>query len=91
MSAFLADVAVPVVAGVCDGASTPRPLGPVIEIAAQLEVDAALARDELFAAILIALRRQSTVVLVEDLHWADDATADFLLYVGRRLDGCPRC
>ena len=89
VSAFLADVAVPVVAGVCDGATTPRPLGPVIEIAAQLEVDAALARDELFAAILTALRRQSTVVLVEDLHWADDATADFLLYVGRRLDRVP--
>ena len=61
----------------------------MIEIAAQLEVDAALARDELFAAILIALGRQSTVVLVEDLHWADDATADFLLYVGRRLDRVP--
>ncbi len=89
VSAFLADVAVPVVAGVCDGATTPRPLGPVIEIAAQLEVDAALARDELFAAILTALRRQSTVVLVEDLHWADDATADFLLYLGRRLDRVP--
>ena len=89
VSAFLAEVAVPVVAGVCDGASTPRPLGPVIEIAAQLEVDAALARDELFAAILTALGRQSTVMLVEDLHWADDATADFLLYVGRRLDRVP--
>jgi DNA-binding NarL/FixJ family response regulator/Tfp pilus assembly protein PilF len=69
--------------------ATPRPLGPVIEIAAQLEIDAALARDELFAAVLAALRRQSTVVLVEDLHWADDATADFLLYAGRRLDGVP--
>ena len=89
VSAFLAEVAVLVVAGVCDGTLTPRPLGPVIEIAAQLEVDAALARDELFAAILTALGRQSTVVLVEDLHWADDATADFLLYVGRRLERVP--
>jgi DNA-binding CsgD family transcriptional regulator/tetratricopeptide (TPR) repeat protein len=89
VSAFLAEVAVPVVAGVCDGTLTPRPLGPVIEIAAQLEVDAALARDELFAAILTALGRQSTVVLVEDLHWADDATSDFLLYVGRRLERVP--
>ena len=89
VSAFLVEVAVPVVAGVCDGTLTPRPLGPVIEIAAQLEVDAALARDELFAAILTALGRQSTVVLVEDLHWADDATADFLLYVGRRLERVP--
>jgi DNA-binding CsgD family transcriptional regulator/tetratricopeptide (TPR) repeat protein len=89
VSAFLAEVAVPVVAGVCDGTLTPRPLGPVIEIAAQLEVDVALARDELFAAVLTALGRQSTVVLLEDLHWADDATADFLLYVGRRLERVP--
>jgi predicted ATPase len=86
VSAFLAEVAVPVVAGVCDGVATPRPLGPVIEIAAQLAVDAAQARDDLFAAILAALRQQSTVMLVEDLHWADEATADFLLHVGRRLD-----
>lgn len=89
VSAFLADVAVRVVAGSCDGLSTPRPLGPLIDIAAQLEVDAALPRDQLFAAILGALTHQSTIVLVEDLHWADDATADFLLYAGRRLDGLP--
>jgi hypothetical protein len=67
-------VAVRIAAGSCDGLSTPRPLGPIIEIAAQLEVDSALPRDELFAAILDALEQQSTVVLVEDLHWADDAT-----------------
>jgi predicted ATPase len=89
VSAFLAEVAVPVVAGVCDGVATPRPLGPVIEIAAQLAVDAGRARDDLFAAILAALRQQSTVMLVEDLHWADEATADFLLHVGRRLDRVP--
>jgi DNA-binding CsgD family transcriptional regulator/tetratricopeptide (TPR) repeat protein len=89
VSAFLAEVAVPVVAGVCDGVATPRPLGPVIEIAAQLAVDAAQARDDLFAAILAALRQQSTILLVEDLHWADEATADFLLHVGRRLDRVP--
>ncbi|WP_328521129.1 helix-turn-helix transcriptional regulator [Kribbella sp. NBC_00359] len=89
VSDFLADVAVRVVAGSCDGLSTPRPLGPLIDIAAQLEVDAMLPRDQLFAAILDALARQSTIALVEDLHWADDATADFLLYAGRRLDDLP--
>src|SRR5262245_30826859 len=89
VSAFLADVAVRVVAGSCDGLSTPRPLGPLIDIAAQLEVDATLPRDQLFAATLGALRQQSTIALIEDLHWADDATADFLLYAGRRLDDLP--
>lgn len=89
VSEFLGEVAIRVVAGSCDGLSTPRPLGPVIEIAAQLEVDATLPRDRLFEAVLDALTRQSTVVLVEDLHWADDATADFLLYAGRRLDTLP--
>ena len=89
VSAFLDEVAVRIAAGSCDGLSTPRPLGPVIEIAAQLEVDSSLPRDELFAAILVALEQQSTVVLVEDLHWADDATADFLFYAGRRLDRIP--
>jgi DNA-binding CsgD family transcriptional regulator/tetratricopeptide (TPR) repeat protein len=89
VAAFLADVAVRVVAGSCDGLSTPRPLGPLIEVAAQLEVDAALPRDQLFAAILGALKQQSTIVLVEDVHWADDATADFLLYAGRRLEDLP--
>jgi predicted ATPase len=89
VSAFLDEVAVRIAAGSCDGLSTPRPLGPIIEIAAQLEVDSALPRDELFAAILDALEQQSTVVLVEDLHWADDATADFLFYAGRRLDRIP--
>lgn len=89
VSAFLDDVAVRIAAGSCDGLSTPRPLGPVIEIAAQLEVDSALPRDDLFVAILGALEQQTTIVLVEDLHWADDATADFLLYAGRRLDRIP--
>src|SRR6478752_1408051 len=89
VSAFLDEVAVRIAAGSCDGLSTPRPLGPIIEIAAQLEVDSALPRDELFAAILAALAQQSTVVLVEDVHWADDATADFLFYAGRRLDRIP--
>jgi predicted ATPase len=43
----------------------------------------------LFRAILAALTEQPTIVLIEDLHWVDDATADFLLYVGRRLDSVP--
>jgi DNA-binding CsgD family transcriptional regulator/tetratricopeptide (TPR) repeat protein len=89
VSDFLAGVAVPIAAGSCNGTSTPRPLGPVIEIAAQLEVDVTLPRDDLFSGVLSALGQRATVLLIEDMHWTDDASADFLLYAGRRLGQVP--
>jgi DNA-binding CsgD family transcriptional regulator/tetratricopeptide (TPR) repeat protein len=89
VSAFLDEVAVPIAAGSCNGTSTPRPLGPVIEIAAQLEVDVTLARDDLFSGIVSALGQRATVVLIEDMQWIDEASADFLLYAGRRLGRVP--
>lgn len=89
VSAFLAEVATRVAVGACDALTMPAPLGPVIEIATQLEVDAALPRDELFGTVLDTLRQQPTVLLIEDLHWADDATGDFVLYLARRIDRVP--
>jgi DNA-binding CsgD family transcriptional regulator len=79
--------------GACDGSFTPRPLGPLYEIA--LGVGGRLVelctndrdRRELFAAFLDELDRETapTVVVVEDLHWADDATLDWLRYLARRI------
>ena len=79
--------------GACDGTFTPQPLGPLYEIAAanggrlhalcQDEVD----RRHLFAEVLSDLEAsdQPTVVVVEDLHWADEATLDWLLFLARRI------
>jgi energy-coupling factor transporter ATP-binding protein EcfA2 len=82
--------------GRCDGQFTPRPLGPVVEVAEQLggPAWAAVRRDaprqELFAAFREGLRSPgATVVVLEDLHWADEATLDVLRYLGRRLRGLP--
>lgn len=83
--------ALPVRWGGCDGLQTPRPLGPLHDIAAQAggELLAALDGDadrlRVFAAFLELLSAQPSLVLVEDLHWADDATLDLLRYVGRRI------
>jgi DNA-binding CsgD family transcriptional regulator/tetratricopeptide (TPR) repeat protein len=79
--------------GACDGLFTPRPLGPLFDIAAQLggELRAACqrgaAREELFGLLLNALRegRQVTAMIVEDVHWADESTLDLLGFLGRRL------
>ena len=44
-------------------------------------------REELFRALLRQLSAPGVldVVVVEDVHWADEATLDLLRYLGRRL------
>src|SRR5215469_5258007 len=82
--------------GACDGLFTPRPLGPLFDIGAQLDVEGGplavlcrhgAARDQMFSALLAELDTHTrfTVVVIEDLHWADEATIDLLSFVGRRL------
>ena len=79
----------------CDGGFTPRPLGPLHEIATRAggrlrELVASDAdRNELFAEFLgmVGSAPGVTGVVVEDLHWADEATLDWLAHLSRRLSG----
>jgi len=79
--------------GACDDLSTPRPLGPIYDVARDLggglhdALKQGAAREELFEALLAALGAgdELTVVVIEDLHWADAATLDLLKQVARRL------
>jgi DNA-binding CsgD family transcriptional regulator/tetratricopeptide (TPR) repeat protein len=81
--------------GACDGLFTPRPLGPLFDLGGQLggkllELCRDQAgREELFDALLRQVSEPGTldVVVVEDVHWADEATLDMLLFLGRRLRG----
>src|SRR5215211_2289075 len=78
--------------GACDPLSTPRPLGPLLDIAhdaggelAQV-VAADAPRHMLFRAALDALSTaQPTLFVIEDAHWADEATLDLLRFLGRRI------
>ena len=83
--------------GRCDGGFTPRPLGPLFEIA-MADGDGLLDqfrsgadRNTLFATSLQRLGTpgRPTAVVVEDLHWADEATLDWLGYLARRLTSLP--
>jgi DNA-binding CsgD family transcriptional regulator/tetratricopeptide (TPR) repeat protein len=82
---------VPVYWGACDALQTPRPLGPLFDIAAQLkgELQAALdgnvERLRIFSSFLAEIGRPPALIVLEDLQWADEATLDFLRYVGRRI------
>ena len=79
--------------GACDGLFTPRPLGPLYDLADQLGgelldlCDRGANRDELFRALLRQVSGPGplNVVVVEDVHWADEATMDLLRLAGRRL------
>src|SRR5438309_1361752 len=74
-----------------DGLLTPRPLGPVFDIGSQLGGELAdlchrgAERDRLFAAFLAELDTPAafTVAVMEDVHWADEATIDLLSFLGR--------
>ena len=80
--------------GGCEPLLSPPPLAPLIDFIDQLPlalapaVRAAQPMGQVMAGLLDALRdhRQPTVVVIEDVHWADGATLDLLRYLGRRID-----
>src|ERR1700689_84830 len=77
--------------GACDALFTPRPLAPLHDIAGQTKgalltaVNSGASRDAIFTAALEELEREKTLVVFEDMHWADEATLDLLKYLGRRV------
>ena len=81
--------------GACDALRTPRPLGPLLDIAREAGgelaelVAAEPSRHRLFGGFLDLLDAgdRPVVAVVEDAHWADEATLDLLVFVGRRVGG----
>jgi ATP/maltotriose-dependent transcriptional regulator MalT len=82
--------------GGCEPLRTARPLGPFVDVAEATggEVErlaAAAARPhELAVALLRELRRHvPTVLVLEDVHWADEATLDVLTLLAGRIGSAP--
>lgn len=75
--------------GACDDLTVARPLAPWFEIALQAPTLAAMLdapQADPVRAVNAELRRETpTLCVVEDAHWADDATLDVLTYVARRI------
>lgn len=82
-----------VIAGACDPLSTPRPLSPLYDFAADPNAGLSNLFDEgrdtfgVFDEILARLNQtiRPIVMIIEDVHWADEATLDLLRFVGRRV------
>src|SRR5215469_8507157 len=84
--------------GYCDDLATPRTLGPIQLGAQGGEHPVAVAavgdgsdRDRVLTALRTGLdwAEHPTVLVIEDIHWADDATLDALRYLIRRIADLP--
>lgn len=81
----------PVWWGACDALLTPHPLAPLLDIVRTAGPRFAPylrgPRPALFDAVLdeLSLGTAPLLMVVEDVHWADDATLDLLKFLGRRI------
>jgi DNA-binding CsgD family transcriptional regulator/tetratricopeptide (TPR) repeat protein len=84
-----------VMRGACDALFTPQPLGPLHDIAPATAPEfAALLLDEpvpyrVATALLEEVRGAPTILAIEDLHWADEATLDVIRVIARRIESLP--
>jgi DNA-binding CsgD family transcriptional regulator/tetratricopeptide (TPR) repeat protein len=84
--------------GGCEALFTPRPLGPLQDMAHGLDprvaalLEQTAAPEQLFPTLLSALQHRNgatTILVFEDVHWADHATLDLVKYLGRRASVLP--
>jgi DNA-binding CsgD family transcriptional regulator len=78
--------------GVCDDVASPRPFDALWDMAGReprllpaLETNDSRALFDVFMELLCRTSGP-TVVVIDDVHWADQATLDLLLRIGRRID-----
>ena len=82
--------------GSCDPLFTPRPLGPLLDVAEATggELEEVVNDGGKPHAVAAALSRElgvhrGTILVLEDLHWADEATLDVVSLLGRRIGSVP--
>ncbi|HEU5036554.1 MAG TPA: AAA family ATPase [Nocardioides sp.] len=77
----------------CDPLDTPRPLGPFRDLRLPDGADGPTRGDtplsELCDLVYESVRREPTLLVVEDLHWVDAATVDVLRFLARRVGSMP--
>lgn len=83
--------------GFCDSLYAARPLGPIFDIAADLDGDFRnllrenASKNDIFSTAYELLGNQTmpVILLFEDIHWADAASLDFIRFLSRRIRRIP--
>jgi DNA-binding CsgD family transcriptional regulator/tetratricopeptide (TPR) repeat protein len=94
LRAFMAEVGdrARVLYETCEDLSTPRALGPFRDMARHGDLTlAAVDRDTIIDTLLeqMSFAMRPTIVVVDDVHWADDASLDVVRYLARRVPNLP--
>lgn len=81
-----------VMRGQCDPLGTPRPLGPLRDLGLP-GLDDLVRSDVRLSDIgehaYAALTAEPTIVVIEDIHWVDEASAEVLRFLARRVQAAP--
>jgi predicted ATPase len=83
--------------GACDPLFSPRPLGPFLDVAEELggELSRTIESGAKPYDVAATLRRElaaapePTILVLDDMHWADEASLDVLRLVTRRVETLP--
>ena len=83
--------------GACDDLFTPRPLAPLYDVLWQVNKELSPVhpsgeeRSALFANFFqeISAKKGKSIIVFEDLHWADEGTLDFIRFFARRIYQLP--
>jgi DNA-binding CsgD family transcriptional regulator/tetratricopeptide (TPR) repeat protein len=91
--AFAAKADGTVLVGGCEALFTARPLGPLQDIAEAISpalaalLERVAPQERIFTSLLDTLQKPALtrVLVLEDVHWADNATLDLIKFLGRRI------
>jgi DNA-binding CsgD family transcriptional regulator/tetratricopeptide (TPR) repeat protein len=82
--------------GSCEPLFTPRPLGPLVDVAElvggelrQLVYGAARPYEVVMALLGLFRAEPGTILVLDDVHWADEATLDVLVLLATRVAAAP--
>lgn len=83
--------------GACDALFTPRPLAPLYDVLWQVNKERwplppfKEKNSVVFANFFqeLTLKKGKLIIIFEDIHWADEATLDFITFFTRRIDQLP--
>jgi DNA-binding CsgD family transcriptional regulator/tetratricopeptide (TPR) repeat protein len=86
-----------VLLGTCDDLSIPRPFGPIRDLIGNVSdslgkaLSTGAAPHDIQTLLMgeLELPPSPTVLVIEDVHWADDATLDSITVLGRRIVAMP--